>query len=139
MSVFKKVGEFLGLSDDYEEDYEYGIDDVIGHPDEMAPKRSKVVSLHNGKNMKIAIHEPKSYDDAPSIIDDVKMRKAVIINFEGLEIGLKKQIFDFMNGGLYAVEGKIQKVTKDIFIMAPNTIEIEGLKEELKNTGSFPW
>ncbi|HCO19215.1 MAG TPA: cell division protein SepF, partial [Tissierellales bacterium] len=31
------------------------------------------------------------------------------------------------------------KVTKDIFILAPSNIEIDGLKDELKNRGIFPW
>jgi cell division inhibitor SepF len=89
--------------------------------------------------MKIAVHEPLSYEEAPAIIDDLKLRKAIVVNFEQLDTTVKRQIFDFINGGLYAVEGKIQKVTKDIFILAPNNIEIDGLKDELKNRGIFPW
>lgn len=89
--------------------------------------------------MKIAIHEPLSYEEAPSIVDDLKVRKAVVVNFEQLDAGIKKQIFDFINGGLYAIEGKIQKVNKDIFILAPSNVEIDGLKDELKNRGIFPW
>jgi cell division inhibitor SepF len=62
-----------------------------------------------------------------------------VVNFEQLELNIKRQIFDFINGGIYAVEGKIQKVTKDIFILAPSNIEIDGLKDELKSRGIFPW
>lgn len=139
MSVLRKIGAFLGFIDEYEDEYEYSVDDAVGTPETVKTKVSKVIPLHRGQDMKIAIHEPKSYEEAPAIIDDVKMGKAVIINFEGIEVELKKQIFDFMNGGLYAVEGKIQKVNKDIFIMAPNFIEIEGVKQELKEKGVFPW
>lgn len=73
-------------------------------------------------------------------IDDLKMRKTVVVNLEELELECKKQIFDFINGGLYALEGNIHKVTKDIFILAPNNVEIDGqLKEDIKSRGLFTW
>ena len=37
------------------------------------------------------------------------------------------------------MEGKIQKVSKDIFLLAPKHVEIDGLKDELKTKGIFPW
>ena len=73
------------------------------------------------------------------IVDDLRLRKAVVLNFEQLDMNVKRQIFDFVNGSLYALDGKIQKVNKDIFILAPSNIEIEGLKAELQEKGVFPW
>jgi cell division inhibitor SepF len=139
-----KFKYFIGI-DDYEEEDEYLTEEE--YDEEMyeteAPRsarfNSKVVNIHTTSNMKIAVHEPLSYEEAPAIIDDLKIRKAIVVNFEQLDTNVKRQIFDFINGGIYAVEGKIQKVTKDIFILAPNNIEIDGLKDELKNRGIFPW
>ncbi len=141
-NIFDKFKYFIGI-DDYEDD-EYFVDDT---PEELEAGSSpstkkfsnKVVNIHTNNNMKISVHEPLSYEEAPAIIDDLKLRKAIVVNFEQLDTNVKRQIFDFINGGLYAVEGKIQKVTKDIFILAPNNIEIDGLKDELKNRGIFPW
>src|SRR5690554_3172743 len=141
-NIFDKFKYFIGI-DDYEEE-EYFVEETA---DELeagtAPStkkfNNKVVNIHTNSNMKIAVHEPLSYEEAPSIIDDLKLRKAVVVNFEQLDTNVKRQIFDFINGGLYAVEGKIQKVTKDIFILAPTNVEIDGLKDELKNRGIFPW
>ena len=62
-----------------------------------------------------------------------------MLNFEQLDLDVKRQIFDFVSGALYALDGNIQKVNKDIFILAPENVAIDGLKEELKNTGMFPW
>lgn len=139
--LFNKFKYFIGI-DDYEEEYTIEEDDSF---DKIEPPISskkiggKVVNLHTNTNMKIAVHEPLSYEEAPAIIDDLKSKKAVVVNFEQLDTTVKRQIFDFINGGLYAVEGKIQKVTRDIFILAPLNIEIDGLKDELKNRGIFPW
>lgn len=140
-----KIKYFIGVQDldeeeeraeeyeEYEDDYEAAV------PAKMKKINNKVVNIHTNSNMKIIVHEPLSYDEAPSIIDDLKSRKTVIVNLEQLDNGIKKQIFDFINGGLYAMEGNIQKVTKDIFIFAPSNVEIDGLKDELKNKGIFSW
>lgn len=141
-NIFDKFKYFIGI-DDYEEE-EYVVEEPVEELEASQSSSSrkfsnKVVNIHTNSSMKIAIHEPLSYEEAPSIIDDLKLRKAVVVNFEQLDTTVKRQIFDFINGGLYAVEGKIQKVTKDIFILAPTNIEIDGLKDELKNRGIFPW
>lgn len=138
-----KFKYFIGI-DDYEDDdeqYERYEEDDLEVP--MATKTRKinnnVVNIHTNTNMKIVVHEPLSYEEAPLIVDDLKIRKVVVVNFEQLDQNLKRQIFDFVNGALYALDCKIQKVTKDIFILAPSNVEIDGLKEELKNSGIFPW
>ncbi|NLX62042.1 MAG: cell division protein SepF, partial [Tissierellia bacterium] len=101
---------------------------------------NKVVNIHTNTNMKIIVHEPLSYEEAPVIVEDLKARKVVVINFEQLDAALKRQIFDFINGGLYSLEGTIQKVTTDIFVLAPANVEINGnIKDELKNRGIFKW
>lgn len=139
--LFNKFKYFIGI-DDYEEEYTMDDDDSLDPIDPPISSKKiggKVVNLHTNSNMKIAVHEPLSYEEAPAIIDDLKLKKAVVVNFEQLDTTVKRQIFDFINGGLYAVEGKIQKVTRDIFVLAPLNIEIDGLKDELKNRGIFPW
>lgn len=153
--IMEKVKRAFGFGDDYDyEDYEEDeLYEETKEPEVEAPavqptrsirtRRSSgnpnVVNLHTDANMIITVHEPLSYDESPLIVDDLKAQKAVVLNFEQLDIDVKREIFDFVNGALYAIEGKIQKVNKDIFILAPSTVEIDGLKEELQNSGIFPW
>ncbi|MCK9443501.1 MAG: cell division protein SepF [Tissierellaceae bacterium] len=141
-SFMDKVKYFIGVQDledeDLHEDYEeYNEDYDTAVPAKMKKFNNKVVNIHTNSNMKIVVHEPLNYDEAPIIIDDLKSRKAVIVNLEQLDNTIKKQIFDFISGGIYAMEGNIQKVTKDIFIFAPNNVEIDGLKDELTTKGIF--
>ncbi|CAK7021794.1 cell division protein SepF [Tissierella sp. P1] len=139
-----KIKYFIGVQDledeEVNEDYEeYEEDYDVAVPTKTKKLNNKVVNIHTNSNMKIIVHEPLSYDEAPSIIDDLKSRKTVIVNLEQLDNNIKRQIFDFISGGLYALEGNIQKVTKDIFIFAPSNVEIDGLKDELKSKGIFSW
>lgn len=139
-SMINKFKYFIGLDDyDEEEDDFYEEDLQIPVSTKAKKVNNKVVNIHTNANVKIVVHEPISYEEAPEIVEDLKARKAVVINFERLDINLKRQIFDFLNGALYAIEGRIQKVNKDIFILAPDNVEIDGLKEELKSKGIFPW
>lgn len=140
MSNFvNKFKYFIGV-DDYEEEEEF-LEEDLDIPVTTKTKKlnNKVVNIHTNSSMKIIVHEPLSYEEAPEIVEDLKSRKVVVINFEQLDAALKRQIFDFINGALYALEGKIQKVTKDIFILATNNVEIDGLQDELKTRAIFPW
>ena len=138
-----KFKYFIGIDDydDEEEEDEFYYEEELEVP--IATKTRKlnnnVVNIHTNTNMKIVVHEPLSYEEAPLIADDLKSRKVVVLNFEQLDQNLKRQIFDFVNGSLYALECKIQKINKDIFILAPDNVEIDGLKEELEKNGLFPW
>ena len=130
-----KFKYFIGIDDlDFDEEYEdYELEEL---PVNTKTKKinNNVVNIHSAGNMKLVVHEPLTYEDAPKIVDDLKIRKTVVVNLEQLEPNLKRQIFDFINGGLYSLEGNIQKVTKDIFVLAPSNVEIDGnIRDELKN------
>ncbi len=139
--IIDKVKFFMGL-DDIEEEVE---NDIVDNELPIASnlntnKKHRIVNIHTNTQMKVIIYEPNEFEEAPVIVDNLKNRKPVIINLEGLEQELAKKIFDFLNGAVYALDGQIQKVSKGIFILAPNNIDISGnFKDELKNKGIFPW
>ncbi len=103
-------------------------------------RKNRVVNIHTTTQMKVVLYEPDNFEEAPSIVDDLKNRKPVIINLESIDPELAKKFFNFLNGAIYALDGNIQKVSSGIFILAPNNVDISGnIKEELKNKGVFPW
>ncbi len=140
--IMDKVKYFIGL--DVFEDEEQELDEDIQIEQEelyqINNKKNKVVNIHTKSQMKVVIYEPTNFDEAPSIVDNLKTRKPVIINLENIDTELAKKFFDFLNGAIYALDGNIQKVSTGIFILAPNNVDISGnIKEELKNKGVFPW
>ncbi|QEK11979.1 cell division protein SepF [Crassaminicella thermophila] len=137
-----KVKYFMGL-DDYDEEEEEVIESSIEHEDDITPiasKKNKIVNIHTTTQMKVVVYEPTEFEESPSIVDNLKNRKPVVINLEKLDPELAKKIFNFVNGAVYALDGNIQKVSKGIFILAPNNVDISGnINEELKNKALFPW
>lgn len=137
--LMNKFKYFMGI-EDLDEEYEEEELEELPVNTRSKHMKNKVVNIHTPKNMKLVVHEPLNYEDAPKIIDDIKIRKTVVVSLEQLDPEIKRQIFDFINGGLYSLEGNIQKVTKDIFVLAPNNVEIDSnMKDKLKNNGGFQW
>lgn len=101
-----------------------------------------VVSVHNTNNqMQVVIIRPEKYEDSQGICDQLKAKKPVVVNLEKLEYPVAQRIMDFLSGACYAIDGSIQRVANNIFIIAPDNVDISGnFKEELKTKGVIlPW
>ncbi|WP_237036267.1 cell division protein SepF [Mediannikoviicoccus vaginalis] len=162
MGKFDKFKSLLGLEDEYDDDEYYErdyldedyYDDVRDYDEpEIKEEYSEPVSTSNrykknnvvpfndnysSDRVKILIHEPISYEDAPPVLDDILSKNVVVLNLEMLDIDIKRKTFDFVSGGIYALDGKIQKVSKDIFVIAPKELEIDGkLKDQIASKGFY--
>ncbi len=71
-----KLKYFIGIDDlDMDDEYEdYEEEELEDLSINTRTKRmnNKVVNIHTAGNMKVAVHEPLNYEDAPKIIDDLK-------------------------------------------------------------------
>ena len=151
--IIKKFRNWMTVEGDEEEYYEdevdYGQRDEIDEEPEVKAEnintqtaKSKIVNIHTNSQMKVVIAEPKKYEDVTVIADHLKQKRTVIVNLEGLaqDVDTRKAIFYFMSGAVYVLDGSIQKVSKAIFILAPNNVDIDAnIKKELESKAFFPW
>jgi cell division inhibitor SepF len=72
----------------------------------------------------IVIVEPKVFEESTKLVDNLKSRKPVIINFEKVEHDAAKQIFYFLNGATYALSGNVQKIANNIFVFLPENVDV---------------
>ena len=92
----------------------------------------------SASRLKISIQEPVTYDeDAPKVIDDILNKKVVVLNLEMIEVDKKRQILDFVSGAVYALDGKIEKVSKGIFVICPKGIDIDNAVTSSISNGNF--
>lgn len=144
-NLLDKVKYIVGLEDEeYEEYEEETVYEEIESPKKNeSEKNGKVVSLHSHANTitKVIIYEPKAYNEVTDIIEELKNRKLIVINMLGLENEIKGNVFHCLSGAIYAMEGNMQKVAKDIFVLAPSNVEVDSNKisEEISSKGIFPW
>lgn len=73
---------------------------------------------------KLVVIEPKSFDECPKLVDNLKSRKPVIINLEKMESDTARKIFDFLSGATYALNGNVQRIANNIFVFAPENVDI---------------
>ena len=74
--------------------------------------------------MKLMVIEPTSFEESQRLVDSLKENKPVIINLEQLDAEVARKIFDFLSGATYALEGNVQKIANNIFIFAPENVDI---------------
>ena len=92
--------------------------------------QQKNLSFNGTSAFKLVVIEPKSFDECPKLVDSLKGRRPVIINLEKIETETAKKIFDFLSGATYALNGGVQKVASNIFIFAPESVDIASNQEE---------
>ena len=72
----------------------------------------------------VVIYSPSTYDEVRALIDFLKRREQVIVDFTGIDQTVVCRILDFMSGAIYALNGSIERITKNIFLFAPEGVTI---------------
>ena len=124
---------------DYENDEEEEVEDrkLFGR------RNNKVVNMPQSQSqaIKMVISQPTTFEQSDEICGFLKEKKSVIVNLEYVNKDVARRIVDFISGGVYALDGYIQKVSNSIFLVAPSNYEItnEMAREEMKSKLSVSW
>lgn len=155
-ALMNKVWDLFGM-DRAQEEEDYENEDVYDYEDEDAEEQeergffgrknrdNKVLNMPqsqtNSNAIKMVISQPTSFEQSDEICSFLKERKSVIVNLEYVNKDVARRIVDFISGGVYALDGYIQKVSNSIFLVAPSNYEItnEMAREEMKNKLSVSW
>ena len=90
---------------------------------------NNVVSLQaatSSKNSKVVLVEPRVYAEAQDIAENLKNKRATIVNLQRIDREQGVRIIDFLSGTVYALGGDIQRVGTDIFLCTPDNVEVSG-------------
>lgn len=146
-----KVWDLFGM--DQAEPEEYDDENVYEYEDEeeetevedrkLFGRKNKVVPMQQaqGNSIKMVISQPTTFEQSDEICSFIKEKKSVIVNLEYVNKDVARRIVDFISGGVYALDGYIQKISNSIFLVAPSNYEItnEMAREEMKNKLSVSW
>lgn len=87
----------------------------------------KVVPIRTTpKGLEVCIMKPTSFEDSQEICDMLLTGRATVINLEGFDDKLAQRTMDFISGSVYAINGKLHRISNAIFIVSPDTIDISG-------------
>ena len=93
------------------------------------PIQNNVVSLHAAvttKGSKVVLVEPRVYAEAQDIAENLKNKRATIVNLQRIDRDQGIRIIDFLSGTVYALGGDIQRIGTDIFLCTPENVEVSG-------------
>ena len=147
-ALMNKVWDLFGM--DAQEEEEYEDENIYEYEDEeevevedrrLFGRRNKVVTMPQANSIKMVISQPTTFEQSDEICSFIKEKKSVIVNLEYVNKDVARRIVDFISGGVYALDGYIQKVSNSIFLVAPSNYEItnEMAREEMKSKLSVSW
>ncbi|MCR4610773.1 MAG: cell division protein SepF [Lachnospiraceae bacterium] len=148
MGLFDKI---LGIDDDdefYDDDdlYEDEIDeekpkkksffkkkDASDEDEPVVEKKNppKFTPIRNNKKgssvpMEVCIIKPSGFEESKDVVNTLLSGRTVILNIEGLDIGVAQRIIDFTSGASYSIGGTLQKVSTYIFVVTPDSVDVSG-------------
>jgi len=140
MSLKDKLRNFF-----IEDEYEYvETEEEVDGPEPMyqqqqgneSKKQQNVVSLKSmQQSSKVVLCEPRTYNEAQEIADNLVNRKAIVINLQRVDHQQAKRIVDFLSGTVYAIGGDIQKLGAQTFLCTPENVDVSGTISEVMNEG----
>jgi cell division inhibitor SepF len=105
-------------------------------------KSSKVVSMPQTQSVRMKILKPTNYDpDVNEIISELKVKNGIVMNLEYVNKDVARRIIDTVSGAVTALDGRIEKVSNSIFVVAPYNYDIvnEPITREKTERTQAPW
>jgi cell division inhibitor SepF len=163
MNLWEKMTKFARpySDDEYEDDYEEETDgyteeedsaprsrrtspfDSDAQPAEEPSFRSststgstgfsgRVVNGGSGK-YEMFLYHAKSFADVPVIAKELRDKKGVIVNMEGVDESVSRRVVDFLSGCAFIMDGSVKKVAKSTYFFYAHNTSVSGDLENVPN------
>lgn len=153
-STWKKMAAYLGLVEEYDDEYVDAADEPPPPPPRqrpapppeparsepsnvrrIAPARSESSSAPAGSpppsssvrpvpSAKVHVTDPVTFNDVEEVGDRFRNGIPVIMNLQGASEGVAKRVLDFASGLIYGLDGRIERVGDRVFLLTPMGIEV---------------
>jgi cell division inhibitor SepF len=140
MSFVHKFMQFIGLAEEEEKAAPQMVKETEDAPNDVTSVQRKgtVVNLHTNKQVKVILSEPECYSDAQMIADYLRARRPVVINLHKAPFDQAIRVIDFISGTTYALGGRMDKIGHQIFLCAPENVDVQGSISEFLNPKEEP-
>ncbi len=145
---FDEFDEFEEDDDDFEEEvpkksffrkkekeYDYDLEDaIVNETKTVTPAPAKVTPItkrRSANGMEVCVIKPTKFEDAREVTDTLLSGRAVVLNFEGMDVDLAQRIIDYTCGTCVAIDGNLRKISSYIFIVTPKSVDISGDLQDL--------
>ncbi len=91
-----------------------------------------VLNMSSGKQEVVLFHA-KAFDDAAKAADELRKKRAVILNMENVDKALTRRVVDFLSGCVYALDGQVKKIAQSTSLFCPHSMDIVGDLQSFQN------
>ena len=86
----------------------------------------------SGPKQEVVLFRPTSFNDTSKAADDLRNRKAVVLNLENVDKAMSRRVVDFLSGTVYAVDGSVKKIAQSAYLFCPHNMDVVGDLEALQ-------
>ena len=92
----------------------------------------QILNMGASNKQEVVLFRPSSFNDTSKAADDLKNRKAVIVNMENVDKAMARRVVDFLSGCVYALDGDVKKIAQSAYLFCPHNMDIVGDLETLQ-------
>ena len=92
----------------------------------------QVLNMSSSGKQEVVLFHAKSFDSAAKAADELRRKKAVILNMENIDKSLTRRVVDFLSGSVYALDGSVKKIAQSTYLFCPHNMDIVGDLETLQ-------
>jgi cell division inhibitor SepF len=135
-------GSVIGMGRRDQDFYgDHGDRERLAPPPKMEPPRtgghrqSSAVRTIPAPELRVAIVEPESFDDAEYVGSALRNRQPVVMDLRGLPRDLMRRLIDFASGSTFVLDGSMERTADQVFLLTPDGVnipnsELDRLREE---------
>ena len=118
-----------------EEEDDFGFAPVPAAAPSSAPATGfsgQILNMSSSNKQEVVLFRPGSFNDTSKAADDLRNRKAVIVNMENVDKAMARRVVDFLSGCVYALDGDVKKIAQSAYLFCPHNMDIVGDLETLQ-------
>ena len=86
--------------------------------------RGQVVSMSN--KQEVVLFHPAAFNETSKAADDLRNRKAVVVNMEIVDKAMARRVVDFLSGCTYSLDGTVKKIAQSTYLFCPSHMDVVG-------------
>ena len=92
----------------------------------------QILNMNASNKQEVVLFRPGTFNDTSKAADDLRNRKAVIVNMENVDKAMARRVVDFLSGCVYALDGDVKKIAQSAYLFCPHNMDIVGDLETLQ-------
>ena len=118
-----------------EEEEDFGFAPVPAAAPSNAPATGfsgQILNMNASNKQEVVLFRPGTFNDTSKAADDLRNRRAVIVNMENVDKAMARRVVDFLSGCVYALDGDVKKIAQSAYLFCPHNMDIVGDLETLQ-------